>query len=114
MRGVPLDLEFTRHGARVALIARGQERIVQQNLDIREYTDPEYNPMIPCTIILKPGLKIFKIYNGYWNWGHPSPQEPHIYLRGISQKHRPEWDLTNPNARERGQKWVKQKFYLSK
>jgi hypothetical protein len=67
--------------------------------------------MIPYTIILKPGLKIFKIYNGYWYWGRPSPQEPHMDLWGVSQKHRSEWDLTNPNVKERGQKWVKQKFF---
>jgi hypothetical protein len=30
-------------------------RIVQQDLDIAEYTDPEHNPMIPHTLVLKPG-----------------------------------------------------------
>ena len=32
------------------------ERIVQQDLDIQEYTDPENDPMIPHTLVLKPGL----------------------------------------------------------
>ncbi len=32
------------------------ERIVQKDLDIGEYTDPEHNPMIPHTFVLKPGL----------------------------------------------------------
>jgi peroxiredoxin len=31
-------------------------RIVQQDLDIAEYTDPENDPMIPHTFVLKPGL----------------------------------------------------------
>jgi peroxiredoxin len=31
-------------------------RTVQQDLDIQEYTDPEHNPMIPHTLVLKPGL----------------------------------------------------------
>ncbi|WP_200821484.1 redoxin domain-containing protein [Bryocella elongata] len=41
-------------------------RTVQRDLDIQEYTDPEHNPMIPHTLILKPGLVIHRIYNGYW------------------------------------------------
>jgi hypothetical protein len=31
-------------------------RTIQQGLDIQEYTDPEHNPMIPHTVVLKPGL----------------------------------------------------------
>jgi len=30
-------------------------RIVQQDLDIAEYTDPDNNPMIPHTLVLSPG-----------------------------------------------------------
>jgi peroxiredoxin len=41
-------------------------RVVQKDLDIAEYTDPANNPMIPHTIVLEPGLVVFKIYNGYW------------------------------------------------
>jgi hypothetical protein len=48
------------------------ERTVQQDLDIQEYTDPEHDPMIPHTLVLKPGLVIHSIYNGYWFWGRPS------------------------------------------
>jgi len=45
------------------------ERTVQKELDIAEYTDPEHNPMIPHTPVLKPGLTIHSVYNGYWFWG---------------------------------------------
>ena len=48
------------------------ERTVQKDLDIQEYTDPENDPMIPHTLVLKPGLVIHSIYNGYWFWGRPS------------------------------------------
>jgi peroxiredoxin len=41
-------------------------RVVQKDLDIAEYTDPTNNPMIPHTIVLEPGLVVFKIYGGYW------------------------------------------------
>ena len=47
-------------------------RIVQRDLDIQEYTDPDNDPMIPHTLVLGPGLVIHKIYNGYWFWGRPS------------------------------------------
>src|SRR5579875_1556106 len=40
------------------------ERTVQKDLDIREYTDPEHDPMIPHTLVLKPRLIIHRIYNG--------------------------------------------------
>jgi len=44
-------------------------RKVQKDLDIAEYTDPLHNPMIPHTIVLEPGLVIYKIYSGYWFFG---------------------------------------------
>ena len=34
------------------------DRTIQKDLDIQEYTDPEHNPMIPHTLVLKPGLVI--------------------------------------------------------
>jgi peroxiredoxin len=34
------------------------ERMVQRDLHIQEYTDPEHDPMIPHTLVLKPGLVI--------------------------------------------------------
>jgi hypothetical protein len=36
-----------------------------------KYTDPHTDPMIRYTFVLKPELKIYKIYNGYWYWGRP-------------------------------------------
>src|ERR1700710_933995 len=48
------------------------ERTIQKDLDIQEYTDPDNDPMIPHTLVLKPGLVIHSIYNGYWFWGRPS------------------------------------------
>jgi peroxiredoxin len=39
-------------------------RIVQKDLEIQEYTDPEHDPMIPHTLVLKPGLIIHSVYNG--------------------------------------------------
>jgi peroxiredoxin len=69
-------------------------RIVQRGLDICEYTDPEHNPMIPYTFVLKPGLVIHSIYNGYWFWGRPSAEDLRRDLRAVSKETRPDWDLS--------------------
>jgi hypothetical protein len=31
--------------------------------------------MIPHTLVLKPGLVIHSVYDGYWYWGRPSLDE---------------------------------------
>ena len=76
------------------------ERIVQKDLDIQEYTDPDNDPMIPHTLVLKPGLVVHKIYNGYWFWGRPSFYELWQDLREVSSEIRPDWDLSKPGLRE--------------
>ena len=75
-------------------------RTVQQDLDIKEYTDPVNNPMIPHTLVLKPGLVIHSIYNGYWFWGRPSVSDLWRDLRAASSEIRPDWDLSRPGLRE--------------
>ena len=82
-------------------------RKVQKDLDIAEYTDPMHNPMIPHTIVLEPGLVVFKIYNGYWYFGRPTIEELRHDLRSVLQKCRPDWDITKlelKTAWERGDK----------
>ena len=75
-------------------------RTVQQDLDIAEYTDPEHNPMIPHTLVLKPGLVIHSVYNGYWFWGRPSFYDLWRDLRAATSEIRPDWDLSTPGLRE--------------
>jgi hypothetical protein len=41
---------------------------IQEDLDIQEYTGSYDDPVIPYTLVLKPGLVIFSIYHGYWFW----------------------------------------------
>ncbi|HVO52349.1 MAG TPA: redoxin domain-containing protein [Thermoanaerobaculia bacterium] len=74
-------------------------RTVQKDLDIQEYTDPEHDPMIPHTLVLKPGLVIARIYNGYWFWGRPSVYDLWQDLRAVSSEIRPDWDLSKPGLR---------------
>jgi peroxiredoxin len=75
-------------------------RIVQQDLDIQEYTDPANDPMIPHTLVLKPGLVIHSVYNGYWFWGRPSFADLWRDLRAASAECRPDWDLSTAGLRE--------------
>jgi peroxiredoxin len=51
-------------------------RTIQKDLDIAEYTDPTHDPMIPYTLVLEPGLRIYSIYNGYWYWGRSVERGP--------------------------------------
>jgi hypothetical protein len=73
---------------------------VQKDLDIQEYTDPENDPMIPHTLVLKPGLVVYRIYNGYWFWGRPSIADLWQDLRVVTSEVRPDWDLSTPRLRE--------------
>jgi peroxiredoxin len=76
------------------------QRVVQKDLDIQEYTDPHHDPMIPHTLVLAPGLVIYSMYNGYWFWGRPSPENLRRDLREVSRNFRPDWDLAAPGLRE--------------
>ena len=56
--------------------------------------------MIPHTLVLKPGLIIHSIYNGYWFWGRPSVTDLWHDLRVAMSETRPDWDLSAPGLRE--------------
>src|SRR6476661_7071473 len=86
-------------------------RIVQKDLDIAEYTDPKHNPMIPHTIVLEPGLVIYKIYNGYWFFGRPTVEELRQDLRAVLKKCRPDWDITAVELKVLLQQGLKERFY---
>ena len=75
-------------------------RTIQKDLDIQEYTDPEHNPMIPHTLVLKPGLVVYSVYNGYWFWGRPSVIDLWHDLRVVTSEIRPDWDLSTPGLRD--------------
>ena len=74
-------------------------RSVQKDLDIAEYTDPHHNPMIPHTLVLEPGLKVYKVYDGYWFFGRPTIEELRLDLRAVLRRCRPDWDITRADLR---------------
>lgn len=100
----------TRLGAHWPFLS-DEERKIQKELEIKEYTDPKHDPMIPHTILLEPGLKIYKIYNGYWYWGRPTPEELRQDFREISKKVRPDWDLSDPKVKEQWENGNESFFY---
>ena len=71
---------------------------VQKDLDIAEYTDPDHNPMIPHTLLLEPGLRVYKIYR-YWFFGRPTVEELRLDLRAVLQRCRPDWDISSAEQR---------------
>ena len=86
-------------------------RKVQKDLDIQEYTDPYHDPMIPYTLVLKPGLVIHRIYNGYWFWGRPSLDDLWRDLREATREIRPDWDLGAPGLREAWEAGDRSRFF---
>jgi peroxiredoxin len=86
-------------------------RVVQKDLDIAEYTDGPHNPMIPHTIVLEPGLVVFKIYMGYWFFGRPTNEELRQDLRAVLKKCRPDWDLSSPELKAAWGRGEKNRFY---
>jgi peroxiredoxin len=86
-------------------------RKVQKDLDIQEYTDPYHDPMIPHTLVLKPGRVIHSVYNGYWFWGRPSIDDLWRDLRQATREIRPDWDLGAPGLREAWESGDRSSFY---
>jgi peroxiredoxin len=86
-------------------------RKLQKDLDIAEYTDPQHNPMIPHTLVLEPGLRVYKIYNGYWFFGRPTVEELRLDLRAVLQRCRPDWDISGAQQRALWAKGETSNFY---
>jgi hypothetical protein len=48
------------------------------------------HPMIPHTLVLKPGRVVHCVYNGYWFWGRPSVDDLWHDLRSATSEIRPD------------------------
>lgn len=87
-------------------------RIVQTDLEIKEYTDPVHDPMVPHTFVLEPGLRIHSMYIGYWFWARPTMQELHLDLRAVMRKVRPDYDPTAPGLQEAWEARDRERFLV--
>lgn len=88
-----------------------EERLVQKDFSLREYTDTTHDVMVPHTVVLGRDLRIFKVYNGYYYWGRPSLAELHADLREIGQQTYPDWDITSPSMRQKWESGDRSSFY---
>jgi peroxiredoxin len=86
-------------------------RKLQKDLDIAEYTDPHHNPMIPHTLVLEPGLRVYKIYAGYWFFGRPTVEELRLDLRAVLRRCRPDWEIDTSEQRAAWAKNDKARFW---
>jgi peroxiredoxin len=86
-------------------------RKLQKDLDIAEYTDPHHDPMIPHTLVLEPGLRVYKLYNGYWFFGRPTVEELRRDLRAVLQRCRPDWDIGSAEQRTAWARGDRARFY---
>jgi peroxiredoxin len=72
---------------------------VQKTFEIDEYTDPHHDATVPHTVILSPGLKVEKVYVGYWFWGRPSIFQLWEDLQELLSRTKEDFDPTAPEAR---------------
>jgi peroxiredoxin len=76
-----------------------EELELQTALDIREYTDSHHAATVPHTVVLGPGLRIEKVYVGYWFWGRPSPYRLWQDLGELLARIKPDFDPLTDEAR---------------
>jgi len=74
--------------------------VLRSELEIDEYTDTHHDyAVVPHTLILSPGLKVEKVYVGYWFWGRPSPEQLWADLSDLFARIEPDFDPTTAEAR---------------
>ena len=78
-------------GARWTFLS-DEARKIQVELDLEEKQDPLHRPFLPYSFVLDPDLNIHSLYNGYWFWGRPTPEEIRQDLRAVTRRIRPDWD----------------------
>jgi len=73
---------------------------LQRHFDINEYTDVHHdNAGVPHTLILSPGLRIEKVYVGYWFWGRPTNEQLWADLGDVLRRTKEDFDPTTAAAR---------------
>jgi peroxiredoxin len=72
---------------------------LQRHFEIDEYTDPHHDATVPHTVLLSPGLKVEKVYVGYWFWGRPSAEQLWLDLQEMTKRLKDDYDPTMPEVR---------------
>jgi peroxiredoxin len=68
------------------------DRATARDLDILEVTDEKHVPFLPLTFVCDSRLVIRGIWNGFWFWGNPTPDELRRTLREITSEEQPSYD----------------------
>ena len=76
------------------------ERIVQKDLDIQEYTDPDEQPDDPAHARAQAWARRPQDLQRLLVLGRPSVEDLRHDLRAVSRESRPDWDLSTPGLRE--------------
>ena len=71
-------------GARFLLLSDAKRRWLGP-LELEETTDTTHRPYQPCVFTLRPDLTIHRVYDGYWYWGRPTPEDLRQDMRAISR-----------------------------
>jgi peroxiredoxin len=74
---------------------------VQRRFEIDEYTDPHHDATVPHTLVLSPGLRVEKVYVGYYFWGRPSIFQLWADLQEVFARTKEDFDPTVPEVRQR-------------
>jgi peroxiredoxin len=72
------------------------DRIVQEQLRLRETTDTVNDPYVPAVFTLSPDLTVHRAYDGYWFWGRPTMEELRRDMRDITRAIRADWEAPTP------------------
>jgi peroxiredoxin len=75
--------------------------LVRSTLGIEEYVDDRHTAAVPHTVVLEPGLVIFKVYVGFWFAGRPSAYDLWSDVRELRAKVDYNFDPLLPEARTR-------------
>jgi hypothetical protein len=51
--------------------------------------------MIPHSLVLESGLRVYQIDNGYWFFGRPTVEGLRLDLRAVLGRRRPDWGISS-------------------
>ena len=69
-----------------------ERREVAESLGLLELTDAKHLPFLPLTFVCDSRLVIRRLWNGFWFWGNPTPDELRQTLREITREEQPSYD----------------------
>lgn len=78
-------------GASFPFLSDADGRVAVE-LDLVEETDAVHRPLLPTTFLLDSRQVVAEIWNGFWFWGNPTPEELRQGLRKVTQREQPTFD----------------------